>query len=56
MMELTQGGKKPLELPDGERRTFVEDGDEVIERAFCAASGARIGFGEASGRIAPAAG
>jgi fumarylacetoacetase len=52
MMELTQAGKSPVALPGGETRSFLEDGDEVIERATCARSGyATIGFGEASGRI-----
>jgi len=55
MMELTQAGKSPLELPGGEKRGFLEDGDEVIERGRCERAGyAAIGFGEASGRIAPA--
>jgi fumarylacetoacetase len=52
MMELTQGGRNPLQLPGGESRTFIEDGDEVIERARCAREGhATIGFGEAAGRV-----
>jgi fumarylacetoacetase len=52
MIELTQGGKNPLALPGGESRTFLEDGDEVIERARCARDGyATIGFGEARGTI-----
>src|SRR3954466_13354831 len=56
LMELTLAGKKPLQLPSGETRTFLEDGDEVIERGRCAREGyATIGFGEASGRILPAA-
>src|SRR5438876_1190397 len=54
LLELTQGGKAPLELPGGEARTFIEDGDEVIERARCAREGhATIGFGEAAGRVLP---
>jgi len=52
LLELTQGGKAALELPSGEARTFIEDGDEVIERARCAREGhATIGFGEAAGRV-----
>jgi fumarylacetoacetase len=55
MMELTQAGKQPLELPGGEKRAFLEDGDEVIERGRCAREGyATLGFGEAAGRIMPA--
>jgi fumarylacetoacetase len=55
LMELTLGGKQPLELPGGEKRTFLEDGDEVIQRGRCAKDGyATIGFGEAAGRIVAA--
>ena len=56
MMEQTLAGKNPLQLPSGETRSFLEDGDEVIQRGRCAREGyASIGFGEASGRIVPAA-
>jgi fumarylacetoacetase len=55
LMELSQGGKKPLELAGGETRTFLEDGDEVIQRGRCARDGyATIGFGAAAGRIVAA--
>jgi len=55
LLELSQGGKSPLALPSGETRTFLEDGDEAIQRGYCEAWGARrIGFGEARGRIAKA--
>jgi fumarylacetoacetase len=47
LMELSGGGKEPIELPGGETRTFLEDGDEIIMTAFAEAGGfARIGFGE----------
>jgi fumarylacetoacetase len=52
LIEITQGGKVPLQLPNGESRTFLEDGDEIIMRAFCERAGfARIGFGECTGVI-----
>ena len=55
LMELTQGGKQPLQLSNGEARTFVEDGDEVIERGRCEREGyATIGFGEAAAVVRPA--
>jgi len=55
MMELTQAGKQPLQLASGETRAFLEDGDEVIERARCAREGAAtLGFGEARGVVQPA--
>jgi fumarylacetoacetase len=54
LLELTQGGKQPISLPNGERRTFLEDGDTLILRAYCQAPGAvRIGFGEARGTVLP---
>ena len=52
LLEITQGGKVPFTLPGGDVRTFLEDGDEVIMRAFCERAGyARIGFGECTGVI-----
>jgi fumarylacetoacetase len=55
LMELTQGGRRPLRLPHGEARSFLEDGDEVALRGRCARQGfATIGFGEAAGRVLPA--
>jgi len=50
LLELTWRGAEPLQLPSGERRTFLEDGDEVIMRGWCEREGfARIGFGECRG-------
>ena len=55
MLELSDGGKKPLALPGGETRSFLEDGDELILRARCESDGrAPIGFGAAAGTIRPA--
>lgn len=55
LLELSQGGKQVLELPSGEQRTFLEDGDTVILRAWCEKANARrIGFGEARGSVLPA--
>ena len=55
LMELSLAGKNPLQLGTGESRTFLEDGDEAIQRGRGAREGyATIGFGEASGRILPA--
>jgi fumarylacetoacetase len=54
LLELTRGGKQPVSLPDGEQRRFLEDGDEIILRGHCHKPGAaRIGFGEARGRVLP---
>ena len=55
LLELTRGGREPLTLPEGETRTFLQDGDEVILRAYAGRGGfARIGFGECRGVVAPA--
>ena len=55
LLELARGRTEPLELPGGERRTFLEDGDEVIFRGYCERNGCvRIGFGECRGEISPA--
>ncbi len=55
LLELTRGGATPVTLPSGEKRRFLEDGDEVILRGYCEKQGAaRIGFGECRGAIEPA--
>lgn len=51
-IELTWNGERPIQLTDGETRTFLEDGDEITLRGWCERPGARrIGFGGATGRI-----
>jgi fumarylacetoacetase len=55
LLELTWRGAEPLTLPNGETRKFLEDGDEVVLRAYCERPGSvRIGFGECRGVILPA--
>jgi fumarylacetoacetase len=57
LIELTWRGTRPLRLATGEVRRFLEDGDEVIMRAYCEAPGRRrIGFGECRGTILSSAG
>ena len=52
LIELTQGGKQPITLPNGEKRTFLEDGDTLVIRGYCERAGAvRIGLGEVSGTV-----
>jgi len=52
LMELTRRGAEPLTLPNGEQRSFLHDGDEVILRGYCERPGwVRIGLGECSGMV-----
>jgi fumarylacetoacetase len=55
LLELTARGSEPMTMPSGETRGFIEDGDEIIFRGFCAKPGyPRIGFGECRAVISPA--
>jgi fumarylacetoacetase len=55
LLEITKRGKMPLQLPTGEERGFLEDGDEAIFRGYCEREGfARIGFGTCTGTVIPA--
>ena len=55
LLELTVGGKKPLLLPNGEERMFIEDGDRIVMRGWAARAGRqRIGFGEVAATVLPA--
>jgi fumarylacetoacetase len=51
LLELAWKGTKPIELPDGERRVFLQDGDRVTLTGWCEGQGYRVGFGEATGRV-----
>ncbi len=51
LLEITEGGKKAIQLPTGEERTFLEDGDEVILRGACTRDELRIGLSECRGTI-----
>jgi fumarylacetoacetase len=56
LLELSLGGKQQITLPNGEQRTFIEDGDTVILRGYCSREGAaRIGLGEVSATLISAA-
>ena len=55
LLEITEGGRKPLSLASGESRRFLEDGDRVIFRAYCRRAGTvSIGFGACEATILPA--
>jgi len=54
LLERAWRGESPIELPTGEKRSFIEDGDEIIIKAYCEKEGMRrIGFGECTGIIIP---
>jgi fumarylacetoacetase len=55
LLEISGGGKQPVTLPNGETRSFLDDGDELTLSARCVAGGAvTIGFGSCTGRVLPA--
>ena len=52
LLELTSGGKDPVQLPNGETRRFLENGDEIILRGRAQREGyVPIGFGDCRGRL-----
>ena len=55
LLELSEGGKRPIQLANGEQRTFLLDGDAITLRGHCQRSGyRRIGFGDCSATVLPA--
>ena len=55
LLELAEAGARPVSLPDGESRSFLADGDEVIFEGWCRRDGyVPIGLGECRGRVEPA--
>ena len=55
LLELTRAGQRSVTLPNGEERTYLEDGDEVLISARSAAPGfVPIGFGACTGMVLPA--
>nr|POE47491.1 fumarylacetoacetase [Quercus suber] len=51
LLEMTKNGAVEIELNDGERRTFLQDGDVITITGICGDDGALVGFGECMGRI-----
>lgn len=54
LLELSWGGKEPVQLAGGATRTFIEDGDTLTLRGAAHGNGYRIGFGECAGQLLPA--
>lgn len=55
LLELAWRGARPLKLPSGEERSFLQDGDRLTLTAWCDGPSYRIGFGEVTGKVLPAA-
>lgn len=54
LLALSSGGRQPQLLANGERRTFLQDGDSILLRARGKRDGFRtIGFGDCEGRVLP---
>jgi fumarylacetoacetase len=53
LLELAWNGQRPLALPGGATRSFLEDGDEVIMTGWCQGDVYRVGFGEVRGEVLP---
>lgn len=55
MTEMTEAGRQPITLDNGEQRLWLEDGDEIILSGQARRDGfVSIGFGQCRGRIAAA--
>ncbi|MCL4109367.1 UNVERIFIED_CONTAM: hypothetical protein GTU68_033192 [Idotea baltica] len=54
MLEISWRGSKPVDMPDGSQRKFIQDGDTVIMKGYCEKDGVRIGFGECRSKVIPA--
>ena len=53
MLELSWKGTKPLLMPDGSERKFINDGDTVIMKGYSTKDNIRIGFGEVRTKVLP---
>lgn len=56
LLELSWGGKEPLELEHGGTRCFLQDGDTVTMSGGANGEGYRIGFGHCVGTVTAAPG
>jgi fumarylacetoacetase len=53
MLEIAWKGTKPVQMPDGSERRFIQDHDTVIMRGYCEQNGIKIGFGEVKSQLLP---
>lgn len=53
MLEIAWQGTKPVQMPDGTERKFIQDGDTVVMKGFGNKDGVRVGFGEVRAKVLP---
>ncbi|MEP2025804.1 MAG: fumarylacetoacetase [Reichenbachiella sp.] len=53
MLEIAWQGTKPVQMPDGTERKFIQDGDTVVMKGFGVKDGVRVGFGEVRAKVLP---
>lgn len=53
LLELSWRGEHPITLPNGETRTFLQDGDRLTLSGWCQADGYRVGFGRVTAQLLP---
>jgi len=54
LLEMSWGGERPIDVGDGDTRTFIEDGDTLTLVGYAQGADYRVGFGECSGTVLPA--
>jgi fumarylacetoacetase len=54
MLELTWRGTKPISMPDGTERKFINDYDTVIMKGAAVKGDVKVGFGEVRAKVLPA--
>jgi fumarylacetoacetase len=45
LLEITWGGRDDIELPNGDKRKFLLDGDSIVMTGWANKNGKKIGFG-----------
>ncbi|HEY5311576.1 MAG TPA: fumarylacetoacetase, partial [Pirellulales bacterium] len=53
LLEITLGGREPIELAGGQTRRYLQDDDRVTISGWCQGPGYRVGFGQVTGRLLP---
>ena len=54
LLELSWGGEEPIDIGNGQTRSFIEDGDTLTLHGAAIGDGYKIGFGTCTGTIKPA--